>query len=193
MKILLEQTDDNHTLAIPDLISALAEYDIKAERKSLYTDMELLRQYGLNIEVKKSKSVGYYIGARQFELPELKLLVDAVQSSRFITAKKSCELIKKLSDLASVHQAKELKRQVVMTKRVKPLNENIYYSIDAIHEAINGRWKIQFRYFDYDVDKNRIYRRDGVLHHVILARAALADVAWLVGLKIREQVNISRP
>ena len=78
MKILLEQTDDNHTLAIPDLISALAEYDIKAERKSLYTDMELLRQYGLNIEVKKSKSVGYYIGARQFELPELKLLVDAV-------------------------------------------------------------------------------------------------------------------
>ena len=161
MKILLERTDDNHTLAIPDLISALAEYDIKAERKSLYTDMELLRRYGLNIEVKKSKSVGYYIGARQFELPELKLLVDAVQSSRFITAKKSSELIKKLSDLASVHQAKELKRQVVMTERVKPLNENIYYSIDAIHEAINGQWKIHFKYFDYDAGKTRVYRKDG--------------------------------
>jgi len=161
MEILLEQTDENHTLTIAELISALAEHDIKAERKSLYTDLELLRAYGLNIETRKSKSVGYYIGHRQFEMPELKLLVDAVQSSRFITAKKSSELIKKLSAHASVHQAKELKRQVVITERVKPLNENIYYSIDAIHEAINGQWKIHFKYFDYCADKKRVYRKGG--------------------------------
>jgi len=161
MNILLEQSDDAHMLTISDLITALAEYGIQAERKSLYTDLELLRQYGLNIETRKSKSVGYYIGARQFELPELKLLVDAVQSSRFITAKKSSELIQKLSALASVHQAKALKRQVVISDQAKPLNENIYYSIDAIHEAINEQRKIHFKYFDYDADKARLYRKEG--------------------------------
>ena len=161
MKILLERTDENHTLTLADLISALAEYGIKAERKSLYSDMDLLRTFGLNIEMQKSKTVGYYIDARDFELPELKLLVDAVQSSRFITARKSNELIKKLSALASIHQAKELKRQVVMAERPKPLNEGIYYNIDAIHAAINGRRKIIFKYFDYSVDKKRVYRKNG--------------------------------
>ncbi|MDL2217600.1 WYL domain-containing protein [Christensenellaceae bacterium OttesenSCG-928-M15] len=161
MKIFLERTDEHHMLTILDLISALAEYDVKAERKSLYSDMELLRKFGLNIEMRKTKSVGYYIDSRQFELPELKLLVDAVQSSRFITTKKSNELIKKLSSMASVHQARELKRQVVMAERPKPMNESIYYNIDAIHEAINGRHKINFKYFDYDANKNRVYRKNG--------------------------------
>lgn len=161
MKILLEQTDETHTLTIAEMIDALAEYDIKAERKAIYTDMELLRKYGLEIEMQKSRSVGYYIDARQFELPELKLLVDAVQSSRFITARKSNELIKKLSSLTSVYQAKELKRQVVMAEQPKPLNESIYYNIDAIHEAINGHQKIDFKYFDYDADKKRVYRKNG--------------------------------
>ena len=161
MKILLERTDDNHSLTVAELISALAEYDIKAERKSLYTDMELLRHYGLNIEIRKSKSVGYYVGARQFELPELKLLVDAVQSSRFITSGKSIKLINKLSALASTHQAKELNRQVVMAEQPKPLNESIYYNIDAIHEAINGNKQVAFQYFDYNVHKKRVYRKDG--------------------------------
>ena len=145
MKIFLERTDEHHILTILDIIAALAEYDVKAERKSLYSDMELLRRFGLNIEMRKTKSVGYYIDSRQFELPELKLLVDAVQSSRFITTKKSNELIKKLSSMASVHQARELKRQVVMAERPKPMNESIYYNIDAIHEAINGRNKINFK------------------------------------------------
>ncbi|MDL2253373.1 WYL domain-containing protein [Ruminococcaceae bacterium OttesenSCG-928-I18] len=165
MKILQEQTDENHALSIAELIAALAEYDVKAERKSLYSDMDLLRQFGLNIEVRKTKSVGYYVDSRQFELPELKLLVDAVQSSRFITTRKSNELIKKLSSMASVHQARELKRQVVMAERPKPLNESIYYNIDAIHEAINGRRKIDFRYFDYDANKNRVYRKNGDEYH----------------------------
>lgn len=165
LKILQEQTDENHALSIAELIAALAEYDVKAERKSLYSDMDLLRQFGLNIEMRKTKSVGYYVDSRQFELPELKLLVDAVQSSRFITTRKSNELIKKLSSMASVHQARELKRQVVMAERPKPLNESIYYNIDAIHEAINGRRTIDFRYFDYDANKNRVYRKNGDEYH----------------------------
>ena len=161
MKILLERTDENHALTVAELILALAEYDIKAERKSIYSDLELLRNYGMNIETQKTRTVEYFVDGRQFELPELKLLVDAVQSSRFITARKSNDLIKKLSALASVHQAKELKRQVVMAERPKPLNEGIYYNIDAIHAAINGRRKVIFKYFDYSVEKKRVYRKNG--------------------------------
>lgn len=164
MKILLEQTDEDHTLTIADLIFNLAEYDIKAERKTLYSDMDLLRAFGLNIESRKSKTVGYYVAARDFELPELKLLVDAVQSSRFITARKSSELIKKLSALANMHEAKELKRHVVMTDRPKPLNESIYYNIDAIHKAINEQCEITFKYFDYNTNKKRVYRKSGELY-----------------------------
>lgn len=161
MKIFLERTDDNHMLTITEIIAALAEYDIQAERKSLYTDMELLRKFGLNIESRKSKTVGYYIDSRDFELPELKLLVDAVQSSRFITPKKSTELIKKLSALTSIPQAKQLRRQVYVADRPKPFNESIYYNIDAIHAAINDGFKINFKYFDYNGDKKRVYRKDG--------------------------------
>lgn len=161
MKILLERTDTDNILTMQEIIIALADYDIQAERKSLYTDMELLRQFGLSIESRKSKTVGYYIDARDFELPELKLLVDAVQSSRFITAKKSEELIKKLSSLASIHQSKQLKRQVYVADRPKTVNESIYYNIDAIHTAINDQKKISFRYFDYDISKSRVYRKKG--------------------------------
>lgn len=164
MKILLERTDEAHPLTMAEIISALAEYDVPAERKSLYNDMELLRQFGLDVQTQKSKSVGYYIGGREFELPELKLLVDAVQSSRFITAKKSRQLIQKLSALTSVQQAKRLNRQVVTAQLPKPLNESIYYSIDAIHDAITGRRKICFQYFDYDTSKKRVYRRGGAAY-----------------------------
>ena len=161
MKILLEQTDDDHTLTTSDLIRMLSERGVTAERKSIYSDLELLRAYGLNIETQKSKSVGYYIGARHFELPELKLLVDAVQSSRFITGKKSSALIKRLSALASTHQATALNRQVVMAEQAKSMNEGVYYNVDAIHEAIGSKRKITFQYFDYDTNKRRVYRKDG--------------------------------
>lgn len=161
MRILLERTDENNTLTIADMISALAEYGVRAERKSIYSDLEILRLFGLDIESLKSKTVGYYIGARDFELPELKLLVDAVQSSRFITPKKSAELIKKLSALTSNPQARQLKRQVIVNDQPKPVNEGIYYSIDAIHTAINDGHKISFQYFDYDTDKKRVYRKGG--------------------------------
>jgi len=164
MKILEERTDEDHTLTISELIGALSEYGVVAERKSIYSDMEMLRHYGLDIEMRKSKKVGYYIASRRFELPELKLLVDAVQSSRFITQKKSNALIKKISMLTSNHQARELNRQVFTVGRLKTRNESIYYNIDAIHTAINSGRKIDFKYFDYDLKKERSYRKSGKVY-----------------------------
>ncbi|WP_333648679.1 hypothetical protein [Lacrimispora sp.] len=137
MKILLERTDAQAPMTIAEIVEALAGYDIKAERKSLYSDMELLRQFGVDIEMQRGKTVGYYIAERQFELPELKLLVDAVQNCRFITKRKSEELIKKLSSLTSSKQAKQLRRQVFVADRAKTINETVYCSIDQIHHAID--------------------------------------------------------
>ena len=164
MKILLEKTDAQNPMTIAEIIAALGAYDIDAERKSIYADMELLRRFGIEIEMQRGKKTGYYVAGRQFELPELKLLVDAVQSCRFISNKKSEELIRKLSSLTSGEQAKQLKRQVFIANRAKTINEAVYYSIDQIHYAINGNKKITFKYFDYDVSKNRIYRREGDLY-----------------------------
>ena len=126
----------------------------------------LFIQETLDIETRRSKTTGYYVASRRFELPELKLLVDAVQSSRFITSKKSEELIKKLSSLTSGEQAKQLRRQVYVTGRAKAVNENVYYSIDQIHTAINEDKKIVFKYFDYDINKKRKYRKPGELYSV---------------------------
>ena len=164
MKILLERTDVQAPMTIAEIVEALAGYDIKAERKSLYSDMELLRQFGVDIEMQRGKTVGYYIAERQCELPELKLLVDAVQSCRFITKKKSEELIKKLSSLTSSQQAKQLRRQVFVAERAKTINETVYYSIDQIHHAIVEGKRIAFQYFDYDVKKKRVFRRQGELY-----------------------------
>ena len=166
MKILLEKTDAQNPMSMAELISALAAYGVSAERKSIYTDMESLRLFGLEIEMYRGKTVGYYIEERQFELPELKLLVDAVQSSRFISKRKSEELIKKLSSLTSSEQAKQLRRQVFVVERAKTINETVYYSIDQIHHAINENKKIAFKYFDYDISKKRIYRKKGELYQV---------------------------
>ena len=166
MKILLEKTDEDHPMTIGDLSTALAAYGIKAERKTMYSDLELLSLFGLDIEKQRSRSVGYYIASRQFELPELKLLVDAVSSSRFITEKKSQGLISKLSSLTSEAQAGQLRRQVFVAGRAKSFNELSYYSVDAIHAAINEKKKIAFKYFDYDAKMKRIYRKGGTLYQV---------------------------
>ena len=164
MKIMLDKTDEQNPLTIGEIIAELGAYGISAERKSIYTDFELLRQYGLNIEAQRSKTTSYYIAHRQFELPELKLLVDAVQSSHFITEKKSEELISKLSSLTSAAQAKQLQRQVYVAGRAKTMNETVYYSIDQIHAAVNEGAKIAFKYFDYGTDKRRIYRKNGEVY-----------------------------
>lgn len=135
-KILLEKTDENHGLTSSELLAELALYGITAERKSLYDDLQVLEKFGMDICKSKSSTVKYYVASREFELPELKLLVDAIQSSKFITEKKSISLIHKLEGLASVHDGKELQRQVFVANRAKTMNERIYYSVDKIQNAI---------------------------------------------------------
>ena len=164
MKILMEQTDDDHPMSVKDLIHQLQLYGITAERKSLYTDIERLIAYGINVESQKSNTVGYYVGHRQFELAELKLMVDAVQSSRFIPVKKSAELIKKIAAIGSVHHAKQLNRYVFVDGQPKTINDSVFYNVDAIHTAVNDQKKISFKYFDYNAKKRRVYRKKGELY-----------------------------
>lgn len=167
MKIFLERTDETHSITMPEIIDALATYDISAERKSLYNDIENLRVYGLDvIGTQEDRTYSYHIGNRQFELAELKLLVDSVQSAKFITAKKSNELIKKIEGLASKYEASQLHRQVFVAGRVKTMNESIYYNVDRIHTAIAENSKITFQYFQWNVDKKMELRHDGALYEV---------------------------
>ncbi len=160
-KIMLEQTDEQHPITMNEIISQLNLYGISAERKALYHDIEALCTFGLDIKQLKGNSSGYYIASREFELPELKLLADAVTSSRFLTEKKSNELLKKIEGLASVHEAKQIHRQVFVSNRVKAMNERIYINVDTIHHAIAEGKKISFKYFDYDLEKKKKYR-DGL-------------------------------
>ena len=163
MKLLTEKSDEAHPISMQELIDALEARDIHAERKSIYDDMEALRQFGLDVVGSRK---GYYIGQRDFELPELKLLVDSVQSSKFITHRKTMSLIKKIEGLTSVHDARLLQRQVYVRNRVKSMNESIYYHVDEISTAISGDHTIRFRYFEYTVQKERRYRRDGAFYEV---------------------------
>jgi len=161
MQALLENTDEAHPMTVAEIIEYLASYDIKAERKSIYDDLEALRVFGLDIIAVNGGRSGYCIGERDFQLPELKLLVDSVQSSKFIPEAKSLELIKKIEQLAGKHEAQLLQRQVVVRDRVKSMNESVYYNVDEISGAINTDKRIKFRYFGYSVTKQRLYHRNG--------------------------------
>lgn len=152
MRILLDETDEHHPLTLKELASKLDQYNIQAERKSLYNDIENLRTFGIDIEKINTPTCAYYVASRSFELPELKLLVDAVQSSKFITHKKSSQLIRKIERLTSIHEARELQRQVYISNRIKTPNECIYYNIDYLHEAIAQDKRIKFRYFEWVVN-----------------------------------------
>ena len=166
MQMLLERSDENHPLSVQDMIDELSLHDISAERKSIYSDLEALRVFGLDIMQSKGKSTGYYIASRDFELPELKLLVDSVQSSKFITHKKTLSLIKKIEGLASVYDAQLLQRQVYVRNRVKSMNESVYYNVDEISGAISRDRIIRFNYFEFDVNKQRRYRHDGKVYEI---------------------------
>lgn len=166
MKIFYERTDDEHGLTVNELIDELEAIGIAAERKSIYDDIETLRAFGMDIEMRKEKSFRYHLVSRELELPELKLLVDSVQSSKFISHKKSMELIKKLEGFTSRHQARKLSRQVYVSNRVKTMNESIYYNVDFIHEAISNNSMISFQYFDWSVDKEKKLRHDGKVYHI---------------------------
>lgn len=165
-KILLEESDEQHPLSTPMLIASLKQYGIEAERKSIYADMDALIDFGMDILRLEGRGGGYYIGSRQFELAELKLLVDLVQASKFITGKKSGELIEKLETLTSYANAGKLQRQVVVANRNKAVNEHIYYSVDEIYAAMNADAKIRFQYFSWTPEKKMELRKDGAYYEV---------------------------
>jgi len=160
---LLRSTDEQHPVTMKQILAYLEQNDIPAERKSIYSDIELLRTYGMDII---QESGNYYVGSRHFELPELKLLVDSVQSSKFITYKKTGSLIKKIEEMASVYEAQLLNRQVYVANRIKSMNESIYYNVDEIHNGIAHNRKIRFRYFEYTIAKERAFRKDGGFYEV---------------------------
>ena len=161
LKILLENTDEKHHLTMNEIIERLGTYGIKAERKSLYANIEDLKLFGYDIICEKNKNFGYYIAEREFELPELKLLADCVLASRFITEKKSSRLIKKIESLTSRHYAAELQRQIYMSDSIKNMNEKIYYSVDKLHNAIASLKKISFKYYEYNIDKEKVLKNGG--------------------------------
>lgn len=166
-KILLEQTDETHKLSGPELAAQLALYGISAERKTIYDDVASLIESGLDICVERRGHFNvYYVASRLFQDEELIVLADAVASSKFLTQKKSAELIKKLQTLTSVHNAKQLKRTVYVGNRAKTVNETIYYTTNAIHEAIRGNSQISFKYFEYDIHKRKRLRHGGEVYTV---------------------------
>lgn len=162
VKFLSENTDEEHPAGTADIIAYLGANGIHSERKSFYDDIEKLCDFGYDIvQVQSRLGGGYYMASREFELAELKLLVDAVQSSRFITPKKSRILIRKLEQMAGRHDAGKLQRQVYVAGRVKTENESVYYSIDSIHRAIQENRQISFRYLDWNLRKQLVQRAKG--------------------------------
>ena len=139
VKIFSEESDDNHYLTMPEILKKLAAYGVNADRKTIYQDIAELKRFGLDILTSQDgRNYYYYLGGRDFELAELKLLVDSVQSSKFISENKSRELIKKLESLASNHEASQLHRQVLIAGRVKSMNESIYYK--QLKPKYGGMW-----------------------------------------------------
>ena len=162
LQTLLKKTDDEHGLTMRELRDALNAYGIEAERKTIYADIEALQCFGIDIiGVRQDNTYYYHVGGREFELAELKLLVDSVQSAKFITEKKSRQLIKKLEGLASEYEGQQLQRQVYVSGRIKANNEAIYYNVDKIHEAIAKNVKIRFHYFQWNVKKEQELRHSG--------------------------------
>lgn len=166
LKYLSEETDENHMVTNKDIIAYLDKYDITAERKSIYDDINQLIDYGYDIAKPADRTGGYYMQSREFELAELKILVDLVQSSKFITVKKSQELIKKLETLASQYEAKQLNRQVVVSDRNKTINEKIFYNVDILYRAMSQNEKVRFHYFEWDENKRMAIRKEGQFYEV---------------------------
>lgn len=161
-KFLMEESDEKHCISTSELIERLAKEDIQAERKSIYSDIKSLQDFGMEIKQNKSrKGGGYYLVNRDFDTSELKLLVDAVSASRFITRERSRKLIEKLEKKACIHDAKQLKRQVFVQNRIKTQNESVFENADKIHQAIAENLNIAFHYFEWNIDKTMSFRKNG--------------------------------
>ncbi len=166
-RIFTEQTDEEHGLSLKQIAAELNRYDITADRKTLYSDLENLRHFGLDIiSEQRGRDLLYHLADRPFELPELKLLVDSVQSAKFLTVRKSRELIKKIVSLGSRYDAMYLQRQVWISDRVKSINERVYYSVDTLHDAINLKKQVRFHYYRWNVRKQMELRRNGAWYVV---------------------------
>ena len=165
MRELLQKTDEDHSMNATDLIAALAAYDCEADRRTIYSNVEILQDFGIDV-IKKENGQGYYIGSRDFELPELKLLVDSVQSSKFITEKKSRELIAKLMQLTNEQKARQLNRSVFIRNRMKTGNEKVYYNVDTLHEAMNRNRQIRFKYGEWTAAKELVEKKGGTEYRV---------------------------
>ena len=188
MKIFNEETDDTHQLTMNQIIEKLAAYGVNANRKTLYQDFQELQDYGLDITMNRTgKQWTYSVGNRLFELAELKLLVDSVQSAKFITDKKSKELIGKLESLASHAEAKQLNRQVIIAGRIKTMNEKIYYNVDQIHEAINADKQIAFYYYQWTIHKEMKKKKEEKYHVSPWALMWDDENYYLVGFDAQDQ------
>lgn len=166
MRIFMQNTDENHPMTVKDLIAAIAEYGISVERKTIYDDIETLKVFGLDIVNRRERPAGFYLASRDFEIAELKLLVDAVQSSKFITCRKSKQLIEKLENLMSKYEANKLRQQVLVEPRIKAGNERIYYNIDDVYRAISKNYQVTFQYYEWNVSKEKQLRKNGERYQV---------------------------
>ncbi len=167
-RFLLRESDEDHPVTIGDMTRELSAYGISADRRTLYDDLALLELFGVDIVKNSSgRNTSYYIGERDFQEAELKILSDAVQASNFLTKAKTDELIAKLKKTASVHQAKKLERQMHMIgDAAKQHNESVYYSVDSISAAIDRRHKISFQYYRYNMQGEKTLRHDGKVYEV---------------------------
>ena len=163
MEIMLEKTDDDHALTMSQIMDELERYDVTAERKSIYADFaDMTERFGIEIiKEQRGRETYYHVGSREFELAEVKLLVDAIQSSKFITQTKSRELITKLKKFVSEYQGKTLQRQVFIDDRVKTMNESVFYNVDEVYNAINTNKKIRFKYYKWDINKKLVPKKNG--------------------------------
>jgi hypothetical protein len=165
-EILCQETDEEHPMPSTVLIDKLAEVGVSCERKTIYRDIETLCEYGYEVKCERAKKNQYYVVDRSFDLPELHILLDAVQGASFITEKKTKELVDKIADLAGSRKGEVLKRNLVAFNNTKNTNEVIYYTIDEIVRAISEKKKIEFKYFDYDSSHKKVYRKDGAVYKV---------------------------
>ena len=185
LKYLMEESDEKHPLSTQEIIDKLSAVEIPAERKAIYDDIAALQRFGVNIEKTGAGKRGYYIANRDFETAELKLLVDAVQASRFITGTKNSQLIKKLSSLTSRHEADLLSRQVYVSNRARSMNASFYSAIDTIHLAIAKNVQIRFRYFEWSEKKEKVLRHRGKFYKVSPWTLYGIYVIWSRGLFLR--------
>ena len=192
-KVLYDRTDENNPLSTSQIIDIIEkEYGIDSHRTTISKDIDILKNFGVDIVKINSTQNKYFIASRKFEIPELKLLIDAVESSKFITQKKSEELVAKLASMASRSQSDKLKRNLDTPDRIKPGNEQIYYIVDTINDAINQRKKISFQYYEYSVDKKKKLKNNGMDY--IFSPYTLVwngDYYYMVGFSDKHQKIVS--